>query len=81
MEMMRFEHNVQGSEATKTYRNGNVVFLIASIQLPSEPDDSVSFVFVTRQQDVILRLIQHRLPIVAVNGNVTVLKGKKRKGE
>lgn len=42
------------SWVTQTHRNGNVVFLIASIQLPSEPDDCVSFVFMS-QEHIVLR--------------------------
>lgn len=61
----------------QTYRDGDVVLLVARVQLPPEPQHGVGLVLVTGQQDVILRLIQDRLPIVAVNWNVSVLEWEK----
>jgi len=67
------------SWVTSTHRDRNVVFLVTCVQLPTEPDDGVSLVFMACQKHIILRLIQNWLTTLAVDRNVSILQKYIRK--
>jgi hypothetical protein len=57
-----------------TYRNGNIIFLIACFYLSTEAQNCVRCVLTSRKQYVILWKIQNRLSIISMTWNVTILR-------
>lgn len=64
----------QSAAVSSTHRDGDVIFLVARPQLPPEAQGGVRGILAPQQQHVVLRRVQGRLAVVAVDGDVAVLQ-------